>query len=504
MKVTASSRCFVRMAPCGIRIVVIGLLLCLLNTLCLAQGYYPGTWSYTFSGYSETTAPMGTGVLSAATANPCVATSISSGNNGPYSATGPNSVQCVYNPGAGPIPQATIVAIKVVAHWSGASGSCQDGYGDAPVNAGSSPNAQGTSSGTHYVVVTTPNPINFTVTIPQATANGTSAPGTYSEIASVNVTITPYPIGISCLGQISGNLAVGQYQTTTFHGMGFAGDSYTWYESYGSPFANYSPSAAATSAPTPFNIPPTTSNTLSCYFGAAQPVNISCSYYSPTAGVTVLLGEILNVYAPSILGKTGQIGKMNLLTGSPLVDWISGSPYPTQFLLWDTSYIGITSGMFEEHQVTDPAFLSPGSGSWGYVQTINQNSVVNGTPHVLSQGLDGGFPRTNIWPGSTPGFVPANGTTRFVFDDAPGFTSMPTVNTAESISTALNLYIFYKPVASAAGPSVYVPCVDVPWLAWGGFSFSTPNTWSAPPYDLGSEISLGVVPALADWPTWTN
>jgi len=303
-------------------------------------------------------------------------------------------------------------------------------------------------------------------------------------------------------------VAVGQYVIATVNGMGATGDTYQWtmVEDTADPFAGYSPSSTGCAAPTPFEVPSNTINVLKCYFGGQGEGYINCSYYSAQANASIQLTQTVSVEGPNMNNVARTVGKMSLLVGTPPTDWTSGSPYPTAFFLFDAIDTGHNWGMWENDMVTDPSFLTTGSGEWGLVQTVYQTATYNGTMRTTATGLDGGFPVPNLSPGVAKGFIPADGVTQFLTSDAPGWSSFPanlTESFTLSIATQLSLYIFYKPGPDNAGPSVYVPCTFIPWTANGAFEFTLPTTWSPPPYDTGSGVGKVITyPSLGFWPTW--
>jgi len=194
---------------------------------------------------------------------------------------------------------------------------------------------------------------------------------------------------------------------------------------------------------------------------------------------------------------------MNLLTGSPLADWVSGSPYPTKFCLFDATYLAITWGMFQGNTLLDPSFVVGGPGQWGYAQTVNATLTVNGNVFA-GTGLDGhSFPAKNSIGGSTA-WSPSDGTSKRLYSDKPGYDPVDlSQNIVATFRGDFKLYIFYQPPPSLAGSSVFVPIQCNPWKAYGGYTFTFPTTFSAPPYDSGSAFGVTVVyPALSAWPTW--
>ena len=420
-------------------------------------------------------------------------------------ATGTVTYTYTWSGPASTAPQGVIEKVTTSASWGGASGSCADGQEDTPSNGPLS----GTFSGTHYYGAV--GGATVTVTISGATGTGTT--GTVGGVgvigsASVWMTVSITPItlalsGVTVTGSTN-NIAVGQYLTATAGSYdGNASDTYTWSTpSAGNPFLGYNPKAASCPAATPFAVPPTSSTKLNCFFGAPGSPNIACSYYSATTGATVPLTVPVTVAGPHIaVPYADQIGKMHLLTTS-YVDWITGSPYPTWFKLWDTTYDGQTYGIFYGDVLTDPPFLTAGSGVFGHVQTLDRKKTYNGT---LSEqtGLDTIFPQANEEVGGLD-WTPCDGMSKNLFNDAPGLSPSDFANFTLVWQGNYYLYIFYKPttLSDVTTASVYVPISYIPWEADGSCALVIPNSWTGS--DGGSMFDKGstTYPAISSWPTW--
>lgn len=154
---------------------------------------------------------------------------------------------------------------------------------------------------------------------------------------------------------------------------------------------------------------------------------------------------------------------------------------PTAFLLWGAQSDDDppnTWGIYQYDIVTDPSFLAS-TGTWGYVQTMRGHSTLQGNV-TYDTGLDSAFPYPNAgWNDAT------SETGSYFFEDAPGRQTFSPENLGKygypltySSEKAYDLYIFYKPVDSSVGQSVFIPIVKIPWSALGHISSQNGATWN--------------------------
>ena len=391
-------------------------------------------------------------------------------------------------------------------------GAASDGMGDPEVDGGPphGPPSEGTSEGTHYVPATIGPGGTVTYQVdPSASVAGGGC--------SCQVTVTIAPVMITLTGPVpvsqTYNLAVGQLMTAWVScAEASASDTFTWGTPGDQPFADYS--ASATSATfTPFSAISLNASTLSCYFGAPGTTSITCAYYCAELNQQFNLSVPLTVAGPTwdIFGTS--CGTMGLVIPEPepltWYPWYQGcQTNPGGYLLWGATWTppgwgdtALTWGIFEMATVQDPvAFLPSGSGQFGWVQTKNRTETINGTQYS-SDGLDGGFAYPDFWTESGS-FIASDGSSVYHFEDAPGQTGLGPFPFSLTWTGYYSLWLFYMPEADAAGASVYVPVVFIPWSALGQCaSPAASGTWSQS--DDGSGIGGATsYPAPAQYPIW--
>lgn len=403
--------------------------------------------------------------------------------------------------GSGPAPSYVILKVDASATWTGPGGTCSDGMGDPTQLVGPPPPAppnSGTSSGTHYLLQAVSGS-TFTYTV-------NPSPSISSGSVGVSVTVVPTPIYISLSGPSNTgseyNIDVGQRLTAVLNGTGTPGDTYTWSTpTAGNPLAGYTASASSASVSL-FSPPPTTSSSLSCYFGSSGSPVIQCNYYSALLGQTVTITANLNVLGPARVEFYEGCGTMMLMTGTfPILAPYSGSGSPASFNLWGATYGTTTAGMWQVDKIADPSCVTLGSGSWGYIQTRNATFTVNGTP-VHFTGLDGTFPMMDALTGSTNWSAAVNSSHRG-YNDTPGrFGSLSPFPFSLDCNLSYNLYIFYQPPVDAAGSSIWVPMRFIPWSALGQCSSSSSSgPWAQTDSGSGFGSALDYIPP-ASWPVW--
>lgn len=290
-------------------------------------------------------------------------------------------------------------------------------------------------------------------------------------------------------------------------GLGGQSDTYVWSApSGGRPFLNYVASLSS-AVFTEYANPATNSSSMSCYFGKPEEsATIRCTYHSSQYNVDVPLQKTIKVVGPQRDEKRHDIYQLQLLKGaSSDIEWTSGSPYPNAYMLWGAVYNdpehGISIwGMYQVDTLRDPGHLSPGSGTWGYVQTKDRRSYLFDVEIEHSTGLDGGFPYPDYT--NSDGWISADGDTRRRFRDKPGAADITQVFPLDlRYEGNYDLYIFYKPTDSAAGSSVYVPVRFIPWAAKGECAAQTySGSWTQ--QDLGSGWRSGATDYPTTFPQW--
>gem|GEM_PF-6605191 len=228
--------------------------------------------------------------------------------------------------------------------------------------------------------------------------------------------------------------------------------------------------------------------------------NVNCIYHNATTGTDVPLTQAVSLQGPDRTEIDHDCGKkMQLLCGSK-PNYVTypdnNGDNPSAFLLWGANYPaeGIW-GIYQVDALKDPAFLTLGSGKWGYVQT-QLGYAIGGNLNANYSGLDSGFPYfTCVW-------TNADNQTLAVFEDAPGFTSIgDDFPFSGSYQNTFNLYLFYKPADDAAGASVYIPRRLWPWASKGHCSAPAPaGPWTQG--DDGSGFAAGAVDYPTTFPTW--
>jgi hypothetical protein len=408
-------------------------------------------------------------------------------------------------------PRPSCVALKVVAtaSWTGGSGSCDNGMDDPQVLTFPPPPApqvptSGISDGTHYVAQEVAgNSFTYSVNPAATTSSGTSY--VYAEV-------TILPVSLSLTGPVgsSQQMAVGQLLSAKVNGLGGANDTFTWSKPNSCyPFGNYQ--ADVNSAIyTPFTLPSTTSDEMTCYFGKGGSAQIKCKYHSSgTPTFDVDLTTTVDVKEPERKPGTHKVGTMRLLTLSRL-DYVAGGADPKYFWLWGVTHSEIgfgtnTAGMWHVLKMVDPTFLTPGSGIFGLVQTKDRTATVVGQATEHTTGLDGPFPFPDFLTNTTD-WKPADDNAKYHLVDAPGILDLAAVNYPYDLTWRGNywLYEFYKPADDAAGPSVFVVAHVYPWRAYGscaGTQLSGPWTKNQ---DDGSGWQTGATGFLdpATYPIW--
>jgi hypothetical protein len=168
----------------------------------------------------------------------------------------------------------------------------------------------------------------------------------------------------------------------------------------------------------------------------------------------------------------------------------------TAFMLWGIPYEDVTWGIYQVDRLLDPTFVGTTHGQWAYVQTKTRTATLNRQPDTAT-GLDLGYPYGNMF------WQPADGVTRQVFKDAPGYYCQ-TGNVLAypfdyEYSGTFALYVFYIPPASSAGNSVPIPVASKSWKAKGFCSVDTAGVWTES--DTGSGF-YGATTNYPPFPSW--
>ncbi len=319
------------------------------------------------------------------------------------------------------------------------------------------------------------------------------------------------PITLSVVGPVTAanDLAVGQLVIVTVNGGG-TGDTYAWSTpSAGNPFATYTADASSSHL-TLFSLPTDTNhNSIKCRFGSEGAPTISCMYHSALLNADIPLTVSLTVKGPTRTSTSSVIGRMKLLRGH--LDWDPGAgTSPDEFSLYDAVLKNITAGVWQTDVLTDPSFLTAGSGSWGYVQTKKRTTILNGTPQPTATGLDfpvnfDGFPYPDVFISdhyASIMWTPANGANLRGFNDSPGDDPAPSVTCTWEFKGYYSLWLFYKAVDDVAGSSAYVPIAYIPWNSLGDISLVLPNTWTQEDNGSGFAGGAATYPPLTQWPIW--
>lgn len=408
------------------------------------------------------------------------------------SAAGPFNWKWVYTGAEEDRPQYVILKVVSNAYYAGGSGSADDGIGDPAIPAGP---YSATSSGTKYEkIAVASDTINYSVS---PSASVTQPPGSGPLSADISTTVTLYPVDLVFVGTTYSDhkhkIVVGQkFKAIVSSGLSSSSDTYSWSTpSGGFPFADYQTSSSFAIFSS-FNLPSSTSSQLMCYFGKPEDgVSIDCSYYNATSGFTFALTKTLNVRGPDRTNLRKACGTMQMLPSSS---------YPTSFSLWGATYGLATSGNIKADTIVDPSFVTPNSGIWGYVPIVSDTVVINGSS-VSSGPTMAGFPFVDPTVGTS--WTVASMATQRESDSVVGIgplsASSPYPFTG-SLSGSYKLFIYYKPTASSAGPSVFIPIRNFPWIAVGSCSSAS---WTGPwlSYDSGS--GWGTEVAYPNpFPTW--
>ncbi len=368
------------------------------------------------------------------------------------------------------------------------SASSADGLGDSPVVQTTSipPYVSSNSSGTHYSLV------NGGASVSVQCSPSCSGSGSVAS-AGVGYSATCQPLSVSLTGPVryegALHVAVGQsVRASVSSPVAASGDEYSWAAPGENPFANYQVSTSG-GVFTPFALPPTTSSSMSFYFGKAGTATVECLYYSFLLNATIDLTTQVTVDGPARTNYNESCGTMQLLSiaGTTLTVWAPGGATPTGFWLWGAvDENGHIWGCHEHDTLSDPAFLSEGSGSWTYAQVKGGYVTTDGARTDFS-GIDGTFPypHTAIYSAS---HLEQGG-----FDDRPGADWTGVLSRYLPLTVdhdqEFQLFIFYKPPDDAAGASVYVPKTRFNWNATGACASADGIGWTQSDRSSGFHVT---------------
>jgi len=430
--------------------------------------------------------------------------------------------------GTSPRPDVIVVKQVASASWSGDSGHCSTGLTPETVISTSTYGESVTATkytvrqfpAADFDVALTPTsdatkgpnlaPPPFPGSPPPPPSYATSTVSYEASYVTPTLTLTgPTPLNQLAIGQkllatVSPGIPTG------------TGDTYTWSApSAGKPFKDYVANATG-SVFYPFELPANNSNKMECYFAAGGGPTIACTFHSAALGIDIPLTKTIAVFGPNADVSSSDFGSMQLRRQPAQTD-------PFAFVLYanTVTITGTTNpqgyGIKLEPTVQDPPFLNPGSGLFGIIQlvdstlTVNGNGTVQGPFHTtgLDLGPQGmGFPYHRLGKKTTSSTLSefiegwmTTGTGPYVFIDAPGILVSNNSMTAPfsgNFTGFYQTYLFYKPVNSLAGPSVFVPIVEIDWTADG--HFVGPSSGHFDGFDDGS--SLGLPFPYPDFPIW--
>lgn len=456
-------------------------------------------------------------------------------SGGSSSASGTVTYKFTWNSTTVAPPTAVLITATVSATSSNRE-TCNNGLGVT---------GSGSASGTLYDVIQTSSPSavtdqgltisssnngqTITVTVAGASASATTIPAQRPNPATpalatvwMTVSAAPSPVALSFIGPPDAaphSLAVGQLVTAfvTASNMDLTKDKFAWtLPSDGKPFAAYTVPDLTANPPTlgaqqvPLTLPTTSS--MNCYFATKGRPQFQCQYTSAYLSKTFNLHGSLTTLEPKINNVDLSCGKMKVMVNlTTPYDSTNPQVPPSTLALYGATYVneGATNtyGFFKCDTVADPQNFS--GGQWGYVQVVtNATATVTGqvSPPAKS-GLDKAFPYPeplNYLPEDVL-WLQADGKAIGVFMDQPNIPNLTKAGifplTAKYSQTS-NLYLFYLPVASAAGASAYVPLELTVWYAKGNCQATALLSPWPPAVDDGSKFDS--TQTDPPFPSWTK